>query len=176
MMAALRLYGDITPPEVTETNPANGATAVAIDTVIIVTFSEAMDPATITAATFLLSGPGGAVAGAAGCSGSTATFTPFASLVYNAAYTATITTGAKDLAGNALAGDYVWSFTACPDADGDGYGDETCGGSDCDDNNAFVYPGQTAFSRFPTSNGSFDYNCDGVVTCINEGTPLQACH
>src|SRR5260370_25938355 len=49
--------------------------------------------------------------------GTTATFAPSVTLLPNTIYTATITTGAKDLAGNALAGNYVWNFTtgAAPD-------------------------------------------------------------
>jgi hypothetical protein len=44
-------------------------------------------------------------------SGVTAIFTPTSPLAANTLYTATITTEAKDLAGNALASNYVWSFT-----------------------------------------------------------------
>src|SRR5437773_3116569 len=36
---------------------------------------------------------------------------PFSSLAPNTTYTATITTGARDLAGNALATNFVWTFT-----------------------------------------------------------------
>jgi hypothetical protein len=43
--------------------------------------------------------------------GTTATLDPTANLAPNTAYTATISTAAMDLAGNALAVDYVWSFT-----------------------------------------------------------------
>src|SRR5439155_22783612 len=43
--------------------------------------------------------------------GVTAIFPPSGNLAPNTAYTATIKTGAKDLAGNALASDFVWSFT-----------------------------------------------------------------
>ena len=100
---------DTTAPTVSSTTPANGATGVAVTA----TFSEAMDPATITTATFTLSG-GGAVTGAVTYAGTTATFTPTASLAYSTPYTATITTGARDLAGNALAVNYVWTFTASP--------------------------------------------------------------
>ena len=46
--------------------------------------------------------------------GVTATFTPDVNLAPGTVYTATITTGVKDLAGNALANPYVWSFTAAP--------------------------------------------------------------
>jgi hypothetical protein len=41
----------------------------------------------------------------------TAIFSPLAPLIPGTTYTATITTGAKDLAGNALVINYVWSFT-----------------------------------------------------------------
>ena len=44
-------------------------------------------------------------------SGSTATFTPTSNLLPNTTYTATVTTGAKNLAGIPLANNYVWSFS-----------------------------------------------------------------
>ena len=40
-----------------------------------------------------------------------ATFTPNNALTLSTTYTATITTGARDLFGNALASDFVWTFT-----------------------------------------------------------------
>ncbi len=52
-----------------------------------------------------------AVAGTVTYVATTATFTPSILLSPNTVYTATITTGAKDLAGNALTGNYLWSFT-----------------------------------------------------------------
>ncbi len=45
---------DTTPPAVTSTAPSDGATNVAIGTAVTATFSEALDPATITTATFEL--------------------------------------------------------------------------------------------------------------------------
>jgi hypothetical protein len=54
---------------------------------------------------------GASVNGAVALSGNTATFTPSASLSPSTQYTATITTGAQDAAGNALAADVTWSFT-----------------------------------------------------------------
>src|SRR6185436_19031912 len=58
-----------------------------------------------------------AVAGTVSYAGVTATFTPAGNLAPLTAYAATIGTGAKDLAGNALAADFSWSFTtgATPD-------------------------------------------------------------
>lgn len=44
-------------------------------------------------------------------SGSTATFTPTTNLLAGTVYTATITTGAKNMTAVGLANDYVWSFT-----------------------------------------------------------------
>jgi len=102
---------DTTAPTVTSTVPANAATGVAINTTITATFSEAMDPLTITTTTFTLNQGATAVSGTVTYSGVTAVFTPSSNLAYNTAYTATITTGAEDLAGNALASNYVWSFT-----------------------------------------------------------------
>jgi hypothetical protein len=49
-----------TVPIVVSTIPANGATNVAVNTPISATFSIAMNPATLTAATFKVTGPGGA--------------------------------------------------------------------------------------------------------------------
>jgi len=100
------------PPTVISTIPVNAATAVAVNTAISATFSEAMNPATITAATFTLTGPGATpVGGTVSYSGSTATFTPSALLATGTLFTATITTGAKDPAGAALAANFVWTFT-----------------------------------------------------------------
>jgi O-glycosyl hydrolase len=102
------------PPTVTSVTPASGATGVAIASAITATFSQAMNAATITSATFTLTGPGGAaVAGTVGyaATGSIATFTPAANLAYSTLYTATITTGAANSSGIALAANYAWSFT-----------------------------------------------------------------
>jgi uncharacterized protein (TIGR03437 family) len=101
-----------TPPTVISTVPANAASGVPIGNKLSAAFSEAMDPATISTSTFTLTQGATPVSGAVTYVGTTATFTPLSSLVPSAAYTATITTGAKDLAGNALASNYVWSFTA----------------------------------------------------------------
>jgi hypothetical protein len=117
---------DTTKPTVTFTVPANGATGVITNTKISATFSEAMDPLTITTATFTLQQGATAIPGTVIYSGVTAVFTPATSLLNSSTYTATITTGATDLAGNQLAGNqapwpaasnYVWSFTtgAAPD-------------------------------------------------------------
>ena len=103
------------PPTVVSTVPANLATAVAVNTPVSATFSEAMDPTTITGTTFLLTGPGATpVAGAVTYAGTTATFTPTLVLPAGTLFTAKITTGAKDPTGAPLAANFVWTFTTAP--------------------------------------------------------------
>ena len=100
------------PPSVVSTIPANGAVNVPVGQVLSATFSQAMSSATITAATFTVTGPGGApVTGAVSYSGMVATFTPTAVLGYSTLYTATITNGAASAAGIPLLANYTWTFT-----------------------------------------------------------------
>src|SRR6185369_6677826 len=110
---------DTTRPTVSATVPANAAAAVPINQTINATFSEAMDPLTINTASLRLTGPGGTtVKGtvAYDVPNRIATLNPLSNLAPNAVYTATITTGARDLAGNALAANFVWSFTTASSA------------------------------------------------------------
>jgi hypothetical protein len=107
---------DIVPPTVSTTVPINGASAVSLTTGINAVFSKAMDAATINGATFHVTvSPGSPVVAGKVVyypATDTATFTPTGPLVPGSTYTATITTDAKDLEGNALAVDFLWSFTA----------------------------------------------------------------
>ena len=99
-------------PTVVSTNPANLAMGVPVTQIVTATFSEAMNPTTINTVTFTLAGPNGAaITGAVTYSGVTATFTPAANLPPSTTFTGTITTGAKDPAGNALATNFFWTFT-----------------------------------------------------------------
>jgi len=112
--------GDTVAPTVSSTNPANGATGVAV---ISASFSEAMNASTITPTTFTVSGPGPTpVAGTVNYSTSPtlASFVPTSALAAGTTYTATITTGAKDVAGNSLAATYVWNFTTSATAGSQG--------------------------------------------------------
>jgi hypothetical protein len=102
---------DTTQSTVTTTLPADTTTDMPIGNTLTATFSEAMDPLTITTTTFTLMQGTTAVSGSVTYSGVTANFTPTSKLATGTLYTATITTGVKDLAGNALASNYVWSFT-----------------------------------------------------------------
>ncbi|HUX60050.1 MAG TPA: Ig-like domain-containing protein [Ignavibacteriaceae bacterium] len=100
----------VTPPTVTLTDPVNAAIGVPLNKQVAATFSESMDASTITTATFTLMQGTTFVSGTVSYAGTTATYIPSNNLTQNTTYTATITTGAKDLAGNSLASNYVWSF------------------------------------------------------------------
>ncbi|MDQ6610303.1 MAG: ice-binding family protein, partial [Bacteroidota bacterium] len=107
---------DVKAPTVIATDPLNFATVVALNKKVSAAFSEAMDSLSTTT-NFTLSNTslgGSPVAGSVTYSGTTAVFSPLANLSYNTTYTATITSGAKDLAGNKMISDYVWSFTTLP--------------------------------------------------------------
>jgi hypothetical protein len=100
---------DSTRPTVILVSPANLATGVATSSAIHATFSEAMDPLTISTANFKVAGVTGVVTYNAITK--VATFTPSTNLAVSTTYTATITTGVADLAGNTMLVDKVWSFT-----------------------------------------------------------------
>jgi len=101
----------IVRPVVLDVDPDDLATNVALNKVVSATFSKAMDLSTINSSTFTLKNGTIPVFGFVDYSNVTGTFTPSTPLLPGTLYTATITTGAKDLAGNALAANYVWSFT-----------------------------------------------------------------
>jgi hypothetical protein len=101
-------------PAVTSTDPGDGSTGVATDKQLSANFSRAMDPSTIGATTFTLKQGTTPIAGAVSYTGTTARFVPTSILANNLTYDATITTGAKDVAGFAIAADYKWSFTTGP--------------------------------------------------------------
>lgn len=102
-------------PVVLSTSPEDGATGVALDKVITVSFNQVMNAATITATTFTLRGSGTTnTAGTITYLDSTASFRPSSVLTPNTTYTGTITTLVKDLLGNALQTNYVWSFVTAP--------------------------------------------------------------
>ena len=98
-------------PVVESTNPSNGVSGVPLNQIITATFNEEMDPATINQSSFILTTGGAPVSGTVSHSGAISTFTPSSLLAANTIYTARIKTSAKDIAGNALQTDHVWTFT-----------------------------------------------------------------
>ena len=113
---------DTVAPTVTTRSPAGGATNVALGTTVSATFSEPIDPSTISASTFEVRAPLSVlVAGMVSYNTSTsvATFVPASPLAVSTAYTVTLKGGStepriRDIAGNALAANVVWSFTTGP--------------------------------------------------------------
>jgi hypothetical protein len=101
-------------PVVVSTDPANNATGVVLNKAISATFNMPMNALTLIGTTFTVNQGTNPVLGIISYSGSTVTFTPSVSLDGNTLYTCTITTDAKNLAGTALANNYVWSFTTSP--------------------------------------------------------------
>ena len=154
---------DTTAPTVTSTNPTDGAVGVCINKTINATFSESMDPQTITTATFTLAITAGAsVTGVVAYDALTriATFNPVASLTGTPAtnYTATIkggASGAKDLAGNAVAVDKVTTFTT---------NTSTCA----------TAPALGAAAPFGGFGGNATLTNDGLATVINGDVGVNA--
>jgi Ice-binding-like/Bacterial Ig-like domain len=102
---------DVIKPTSISTDPGTTATGVALNKVVAFTFSEPMAPSTINGTTFTLKQGTTPVTGVVTYSGTTAIFTPASPLAAGLPYTGTITTGATDVAGNALAADIVLTFT-----------------------------------------------------------------
>ena len=98
-------------PFVVSTDPMNNATGVILNKVIRATFNMPMNSATLNAATFTVKQGTVIVVGVISYSGSTVSFTPATPLLADKIYTTTITTGAQNTAGVAMANNYVWNFT-----------------------------------------------------------------
>jgi len=102
-------------PTVT-TDPANNATGVLLNKVIVATFSVPMDSLTLKtpASNFTIKQGTTLVTGKFSYTSNTASFTPTSNLAPWTVYTGTITTGVKNTLGTPMAADYVWSFTTIP--------------------------------------------------------------
>ncbi len=99
---------DTMPPSVTATMPVTGAVGVAVNVAPSVTFTEPIDQQTLA---FVLTAESITIPCMTSYAGTTAIFTPLVSLAYSTLYTATISAGVRDLAGNAMPNGYLWSFT-----------------------------------------------------------------
>ena len=98
-------------PTAIVSDPADNEIGVARNKVIYVNFSEEMDPSTINASTFIVKNAGDAIEGNVSYTGTTAKFISSTVFTAETLYTMTITTGAKNLEGNALATNMERSFT-----------------------------------------------------------------
>lgn len=108
---------DQTAPTVSARVPSSGASGIAVTSSISASFSEPLDPLTVTTAQVAVTGPGatpvpGTVSYQSGTR--TAHFVPASALAYSTPYTVTLTGGPgglADVSGNVLAANDSWTFT-----------------------------------------------------------------
>ena len=112
---------DTTSPTVSAVYPLANSMSVPLNQKFTVTFSEAMDSSTLTTATFTVKQGVTIVPGSVSYAGLTATFTPASSLIAGSNYNLAITSGAQDLAGNAVTSGGLspnpWNFTTISASD-----------------------------------------------------------
>lgn len=103
----------LTPPTVVFSSPLNGASGVAIRGNASVTFSEAMDSASLTSSSFYLSSgmPAVQIPGVVTYANSKAVFWPSSPLPTRTVVTATLTAAVKSAAGTPLVTNFSWTFT-----------------------------------------------------------------
>ncbi|WP_264564294.1 Ig-like domain-containing protein [Flavobacterium sp. N3904] len=97
-------------PKVIATDPLDNAKAVPLNKSISANFSVAVDPKTISTATFTVKNGTTVLLGVVSYTGTTATFNPSSDLLPGTIYTATLS-GVKNVAGIPIANDYVWNFS-----------------------------------------------------------------
>jgi len=131
-------------PTVLSTSPESGDTGIERNAVIEFEFSEEMDPATINNTTFQLKQGSEQVEGTIAYTEMTAIFTPTDVLSAGTVYTAIISTGVKDLAGNPLAEVLEWNFTT-------GGSTSTIEAVDLGAAGNYVILAKTAINNVPTS-------------------------
>ena len=157
-------------PTVNATTPSNNATGVARNNAITISFSAAMDPATINTSTVIVKQGTVVVPGTITYSGTTATFTPTDNLLALTKYTVTVTTGAKTAAGKAMAANSESSFTTGGTAPVGG----TNGLAAVDLGTAinYVILAKTAITNIPTSNITGDLGLSPAATSFITGFAL----
>jgi hypothetical protein len=110
---------DTTGPEVIGTSPKDRATNAPPGGEVTATFSEAVDPSTVVADTFVLvsQATGETVSAKVTYDPATrkARLRPDKALLPLAVYRATVTAGVKDVVGNPMAKDHEWSFQTTAD-------------------------------------------------------------
>jgi phi13 family phage major tail protein len=106
---------DTTPPTISSVVPANNATAVAVGSNVVWTFSESILASCVNKGNFLVQKADGSAQVAGTLSIDSAlkvvTFTPSANLAAATQYMAIVTQGVQDMFGNAIASASVTKFT-----------------------------------------------------------------
>jgi len=157
---------DVILPTVVSTIPLNSATNVSRNNAIKITFSEAMMVSSINSSTFTLAQGTAGVSGNVSYSGTTAIFTPAIALAANTSYTAKVSTGAKDLAGNALSANTTWNFTTSATS--------TLAAVDLGTSANYVILAKTAISNVPTSAITGDLGLSPAAESFITGFTLTA--
>lgn len=151
-------------PQVTSTEPLSDAVDVDISSDVTASFSTPMDPASINTTTFIVKKGTTPVAGEVTLSGSTAIFTPTNALMLKAVYTASVTTGAKDLSGNQLTAAVEWEFTTFSSSSPEAVNLRASGN--------YVVLAKTAITNNPTSNITGDLGLSPAATSYVTGFSL----
>jgi hypothetical protein len=102
---------DRVDPTITVRSPASGAGNITRSNNIVVTFSENIDPATITGASFFVTQGANNVAGARGSATTTATLNPDVDLKFGYQYGLTLGSAIKDLSGRSISNPGTTYFT-----------------------------------------------------------------
>jgi hypothetical protein len=118
IMLVLGCGGTDVNGDIAATSPQKSTANVWTGERLTVTFSEAMDPATLNTSTFTLAQGSTAISGAVSydASSKTATFVPAAPLGASLLHSATVSTGATSLTGKRMKDPYTWTFTTAAPA------------------------------------------------------------
>jgi hypothetical protein len=153
-------------PTILSSSPTSGASDVALNASIAVTFSEAMDPATLDTSSFTLTAGATAIAGTVTYANAIVTFWPAAHLASGSSFTATVTTVAKSAAGVALASSHTWTFAT---------GSTLAAGVSVDLGTAgnFVILAKSGISTVPTSAVTGNIGLSPAAASYITGFPLS---
>jgi Tol biopolymer transport system component len=110
VLAGLAIFARANLPALTEVSPADGATQVAADQALILTFSETMQPESVTSRLEIQPPTRGDFVWEA----NTLTFTPATSWARGEQITVTLQAGARSSLGLPMLKDQVWSFGISP--------------------------------------------------------------
>lgn len=141
---------------------------ITANTQIVITYTEAMDAASLAANGSLWTDSNGGVWTTTTNINDTLTISPSTQWTLGGK---TLDVSTNDLVGNNST--LSLNYTVDIDADGDG----SPASLDCDDSNANSYPGQTSYFIIPLTGGSFDYNCNGIkeLQYQVQGSIIPAC-
>jgi len=108
---------EILPPVVSSMIPGNPAAIVATNRIVTATFSNEMNPDTISIDTFSLTEGTTPVSGEVSYVGGAAVFTPEVAFAQNTTYVAKITNKVKNISGIKMKDSFAWNFTTGSESD-----------------------------------------------------------